>query len=225
MADSAGRAAAAALCVGPALPHHAARGCTCRASEQARLLRGRQASMARTRDSRDLAISRPLHPSIGRGLTAAAVAVAVAVVAAAAVAAAVAAVAAVAGLAPARQAGCCRAAFRPDRPHRRQAGKLARWHAGTLASTKLKHCQQHARTANRTARVAGGVRASAAGVGTARCHYGVWHYGVTTVWGHREQLDCRACLRLDHAHAQVIVLPEDATLLVACGAKVRGGTY
>lgn len=84
--------------------------------------RGRHASMARTRDSRDLAISRPLHPSIGRSLPAA--------------------VAVAAGLAPARQAGCCRAASRPDRPHRWQAGKLARWQISSssiVSSTPGRH--------------------------------------------------------------------------------------
>ena len=179
MADSAGRAAAAALRVGPALPHHAARGCTCRASEQARLLRGKQASMARTRDPRDLAISRPLHPSIGRGLTAAAVAVAVAVVAAAAVAAAVAAVAAVAGLAPARQAGCCRAAFRPDRPHRRQAGKLARWQIPSSSSIVSSTPGRH--TAPRESPAASELRLRA-----------LAQHGVTTVCGTMVLLRCGA---------------------------------
>ena len=178
MADSAGRAAAAALRVGPALPHHAARGCTCRASEQARLLRGKQASMARTRDPRDLAISRPLHPSIGRGLTAAAVAVAVAVVAAP-VAAAVAIVAAVAGLAPARQAGCCRAAFRPDRPHRRQAGKLARWQIPSSSSIVSSTPGRH--TAPRESPAASELRLRA-----------LAQHGVTTVCG-TMVLHCLRC--------------------------------
>ena len=43
---------------------------------------------------------------------------------------------------------------------------------GTLANTKLERCQQRTRTAHRTARVAGSVRAWAAGVG-ARCYSGV----------------------------------------------------
>ena len=47
---------------------------------------------------------------------------------------------------------------------------------GTLANTKLERCQQRTRTAHRTARVAGSVRAWAAGVG-ARCYYS----GVTQV--------------------------------------------
>ena len=155
----AGRAAAAALCVGPALPHHAARGCTCRASEQARLLRGRQASMARTRDSRDLAISRSTPPS--------------------------------AAASPPPPSPSPSPSSPPPSPPPSPSsppspasrlpvkravaeqlsgqtghtdGRLASWHAGKYQAQALSAARPDA---HRTARVAGGVRASAAGVGTA----------------------------------------------------------
>ena len=126
----------------------------------------------------DLAISRPrvwrddsrllaLHPSVGRGLTAAA-------------AAAVTrchrrrhpppSPPSSASRLPVKRAVAARLSGHAGHTN----GTLTSWHADKLARwqipIRLRICQQHARTAHRTAQVAGGVRASAAGVGTARCY-------------------------------------------------------
>ena len=207
------------LRVQAALLHQAARGRRerrvppRRASEPARLSRGRPApswhgardSRAISSGSRDLAptfAGRQRPPPVGRGLTAAA--------RLPLSPPSLASVAAGDGLASARQASCCCAAPRPR--HTRPPFTRALLSAARPDGT------------HRAARVAGGVTASTAGVG----HSKVSPSGYHRVPGyHRVQtaraLGYRACLRLDHAHAQVIVLPEDAILLVACGAKVCGG--
>ena len=98
-----------------------------------------------------------LHPSVGRGLTAAAAAAAAAAV--------------TRRRRRRRRPRACPSSgllLRGSQPPATQNDKLGK--LGTLANTKLEHCQQHTRTAHRTARVAGGVRAWAAGVG-ARCYY------------------------------------------------------
>ena len=214
------------LRVQAALLHQAARGRRerrvppRRASEPARLSRGRPApswhgardSRAISSGSRDLAPTcfagpqrRP--PPVGRGLTAAA--------RLPLSPPSLASVAGGDGLASARQASCCCAAPRPR--HTRPPFTRALLSAARPDGT------------HRAARVAGGVTASTAGVGHSKVSPSGYHRGTIGVPSCSYSADTaralgyRACLRLDHAHAQVIVLPEDAILLVACGAKVCGG--
>ena len=100
--------------------------------------------------------------------------------------------------------------------------KTARWHAAfypgiVVSSTPRRHTPRRASRRRRHSFDCGGWAQQGVTIGVPS-----GYHHVPTVQTARA-LGYRACLRLDHAHAQVIVLPEDAILLVACGAKVCGG--